>query len=165
MPLAAYARPPPCAGRRRWPGSDADLSRESQSRFDAFASATTRTANEAVKKRPPVLLTVVTVVYPVYLSTQLAVDFTPVLAGRLVLVALLCFFVLRGSRIAGYIAAVLCTLIALTLMVAAVATVLANALAAMMFIVLAVLLLAFSGYLVFSPAVRSYQGMAPGQPE
>jgi hypothetical protein len=113
-----------------------------------------------MKSRPPVLLIVAAVAYLAYLAWQLVVDFTPVVAGRFALSAVLFFFVFRGSRSAGNILAVLCAISALVLLVAAVATFTSNAVGAVLFTVIAGLLLAFSAYLFFSPAMRTFQGKA-----
>lgn len=109
-------------------------------------------------KKPPIALVISAVAYLGYLGVQLALDFTPVIAGRLAVSVILFFFVLRGSRIAGNILAVLCGLSALVLLVAAIATFSANAMEAIAFTVIAGLLALFAGYLFFSPAVRSFQG-------
>jgi hypothetical protein len=111
-------------------------------------------------KRPPVLLAVATISYLAYLAWLLISDFTPVVAGRLGLSAVLIFFVLRGSRVAGNILAVLCALSSLVLLVAAVATFSANALGAVVFTLISGLLAAFSAYLFFSPTIRAFQGKA-----
>ena len=111
-------------------------------------------------KKPPVALIVAAVAYLGYLAVLLALDFTPVVAGRLAISAILFFFVLRGSRVAGNILAVLCGLSALALLVAAVATFSANPMGAITFTVIAGFLAVFAGYLFLSPAVRSFQGKA-----
>lgn len=116
-----------------------------------------------MKQRPPILLIAVAVAYLGYLLTMLIVDFTPVIAGRFALSALLFLFVLRGSRVAGNIAAFLCALSALVLLVAAVATFSTNAIGAVMFTVIAGLLLLFAAYLFFSPVVRAFQGVPPAR--
>lgn len=109
-------------------------------------------------KKPPVALIASATAYLGYLVVLLVLDFTPVVAGRLAISAILFFFVLRGSRIAGNILAVLCGLGALTLLVAAVATFSANAMGAVMFTLIAALLALFAGYLFFSSEVRAFQG-------
>ena len=111
-------------------------------------------------KRPPLALTIAAVAYLGYLAVLLVLDFTPVVAGRLAISTVLFFFVLRGSRIAGNILAVLCGLSAAVLLVAAVATFSANATGAIMFTVIAALLAVFAGYLFFSPAIRTFQAKA-----
>jgi hypothetical protein len=111
-------------------------------------------------KKPPLALIIAAVAYLGYLAVLLALDFTPIVAGRLAVSAILFFFVLRGSRIAGNILAVLCGLSALVLLVAAVATFSTNAMSSVAFTVIAGLLAAFAGYLFFSPAVRVFQSKA-----
>ena len=113
-----------------------------------------------MKSKPPILLVIAAVAYLGYLAWQLLIDFTPVVAGRLALSAILFLFVFRGSRIAGNILAVLCAISALVLLVAAIATFTVNVVGAVLFTVIAGLLLAFSAYLFFSPAVRAFQGKA-----
>ena len=113
-----------------------------------------------MNRRPPALLIVAAVVYLGYLGWELAVNFTPVVAGRFALSALLFFFVLRGSRVGGNVLAILCAISALALLVAAIAAFNANALGAILFTVMAGLLLAFAAYLFFGSAVRSFQGEA-----
>lgn len=108
-----------------------------------------------MKSRPPLLLAIAVLAYLAYLGWMLVVDFTPVIAGRFALSALLVFFVLRGSRIAGNILAILCALSALVLLVAAVATFTAGPIAAVAFTLIAGLLAAFSIYLFPSHGVRS----------
>ena len=110
--------------------------------------------------RPPWVLIIATVGYVGYLVVLLVLDFTPVVAGRLGISLVLFFFVLRGSRIAGNILAVLCGLSALVLLVAAGATFSANAAGAIMFTIIAGLLGLFAGYLFFSPAIRAFQAKA-----
>ncbi|MGQ4584759.1 hypothetical protein [Lysobacter sp. F60174L2] len=110
--------------------------------------------------KPPVALVAPAVAYLGYLAVMLVLDFTPVVAGRLAISAILFFFVLRGSRIAGNILAVLCGLSALVLLVAAVATFPENPMGAITFTLIAGLLAVFAGYLFFSPAVRVFQGKA-----
>lgn len=117
-----------------------------------------------MKSKPPLLLVIVAILYLAYLAWMLVVDFTPVVAGRLVISALLFFFVFRGSRVAGNILAILCALSALVLLVAAVATFSTGALGAVLFTVIAGLLAAFAAYLFFSPAVRVFQGKVPQAP-
>ena len=112
-------------------------------------------------KKTPMAIVIAAVAYLGYLAVQLALDFTPVIAGRLAISVILFFFVLRGSRIAGNILAVLCGLSALVLSAAAIARYSANAAEAITFTVIAGLLAAFAGYLFFSPAVRTFQGKAP----
>ena len=113
-----------------------------------------------MKSRPPLLLTVAVLAYLAYLGFMLSVDFSPTIAVRFALSALLIFFVLRGSRIAGNILAILCALSALVLLVAAVATITSAAAAAIAFTLIAGLLLAFCVYLLRSPAVRAFQTKA-----
>lgn len=117
-------------------------------------------------KRPPLALIVAAVAYLGYLAALLVLDFTPVVAGRLAVSTVLFFFVLRGSRIAGNILAVLCGLSALVLLVAAVATFSANATGAIMFSIIAGLLALFAAYLFFSPTVRVFQteALPPSSP-
>jgi len=111
-------------------------------------------------KRPPIALIVAAIAYLGYLVILLALDFTLVVAGRLAISAILFLFVLRGSRVAGNILAVLCGLSALVLLVAAVATFSANTTGAILFTVIAGLLSVFAGYLFLSPTVRAFQGKA-----
>ena len=113
-----------------------------------------------MKARPPILLTVAVLAYLAYLGFMLIVDFTPTIAGRFALSVLLIFFVLRGSRIAGNILAILCALSALILLVAAVATIVSATTAAIAFTVIAGLLIAFCFYLFRSPAIRAFQTKA-----
>ena len=113
-----------------------------------------------MKSRPPLLLAIAAAAYLAYLVFLLATDFKPVVAGRFVFSAVLLFFVLRGSRIAGNIMAILCAISALILLVAAVATFQTNAQGAVIFTVIAGLLLAFSAYLFFGPSIRTFQGKA-----
>jgi hypothetical protein len=113
-----------------------------------------------MKRRPPLLLILAAFAYLAYLAWQLINDFTPVVAGRLALSLVLFFFVFRGSRVAGNILAILCTISAVILLVAAVATFTANTLGAILFTMIASLLAAFAAYLFFSPAIRAFQGKA-----
>ena len=130
--------------------------------FDAFASIARSGLTQALAlmKKPALALIVSAVAYLGYLAILLALDFTPVVAGRLAISALLLFFVLRGSRIAGNILAVLCGLGALVLLVAAVATFPANPMGAILFTVIMGLLAVFAGYLFFSKSIRVFQGKA-----
>ena len=111
-------------------------------------------------KKPPLALLVSAAADLGYLAILPALDFTPAVAGCLAISALLLFFVLRGSRIAGNILAVLCGLGALVLLVAAVATFPANPMGAILFTVIAGLLAVFAGYLFFSKSIRVFQGKA-----
>lgn len=115
-------------------------------------------------KKPPLALLLVSVAYLGYLAILLVLDFAPVVAGRLVLSAILIFFVLRGSRIAGNIFAVLCGLSALVLLVAAVAIFSTNTKSAVIFVLVAGLLATFAGYLFFNTAVRAFQSKLPPLP-
>ena len=110
-----------------------------------------------MKNKPPLLLTLAAATYLAYLAFLLATDFKVVVAGRFIFSAVLLFFVLRGSRIAGNILAILCAISALILLVAAVATFKTNAQGAVIFTVVAGLLLAFSAYLLFGPSIRAFQ--------
>ena len=111
-----------------------------------------------MKVKPPVLLILVVVAYLAYLAFLLITGFTPIVAGRFALSVLLFFFVLRGSRTAGNVLALLSTISAIVLLIAALATFSTNYLAAVVFAIIAALLLAFSAYLFFSPSVRAFQG-------
>ena len=111
-------------------------------------------------KRPPLLLAVFAIAYLAFIAWQIAADFQPVILGRLAVTLVLFFFVFRGNRVAGNILAVLCSITALVLLVAAIATFTANALGALLLTVIAGLLLAFAAHLFFSPAVREFQGKA-----
>ena len=111
----------------------------------------------ALMKKPPIALIIVAVVYLGYLAVLLALDFNLVVAGRLVISAVLFYFVLRGSRLAGNILAALCALSALVLLVAAVATFSANTMAALIFTLIAGVLGLFAAYLFYSPSVRAFQ--------
>jgi len=112
-------------------------------------------------KRPPLLLALFAIAYLAFVVWQIVADFQPVVLGRLAVTLFLFYFVFRGSRIAGNILAVLCAITALVLLVAAMATFNANALGAVLLTITAGLLLAFTAYLFFSPAVRKFQGKAP----
>lgn len=111
-----------------------------------------------MKRKPPLLLVIAAVAYLAYLAWMLIVDFSTVVAGRLAISAILFFFVFRGSRVAGNILAILCGLSALVLLVAAIATFSKATLGAVLFTLIAGLLVAFAAYLFFSPAVRTFQG-------
>ena len=110
--------------------------------------------------KPPLPLVVAAILYLACLAWMLMVDLSPVVAGRLAISAILFFFVFRGSRVAGNILAILCALSALVLLVAAVATFSTGTLGAVLFTVMAGLLMAFAAYLFFSPAVRAFQDKA-----
>lgn len=109
-------------------------------------------------KRPPLPIVLVAVPYLAYLAWTTATDFSATDAGRLVFSVVLFFFVLRGSRTAGNILAVLCAVSSVLLLVAAVAALSTDPLWATVFCIVAVLLLAFAAYLIFSPIVRVFQG-------
>lgn len=113
-----------------------------------------------MKNRAPLPLILVAVAYLSYLAWQLIVDFTPTVAGRAALSGVLFFFVLRGSRIAGNLLAFFCALSALMLLMAAVSSFTTNTKGAVMFTLIAGLLLAFVSYVFFSPAVRAFQEKA-----
>mgnify|MGYP003576112129 CR=1 FL=1 len=116
-------------------------------------------------KKPPVALVVAAIAYLGYLVVLLLLDFTPVVAGRLAVSSVLFFFVLRGSRLAGNILAVLCGLSALVLLVAAIATISTNVSSGIVFTVVAGFLLLFAGYMIRSPSVRAFQGLtSPAAP-
>jgi hypothetical protein len=117
-----------------------------------------------MKNKPPVLLILVAVAYLGYLGWLAIAAFTPVVAVRLALSVALFFFVLRGSRVAGNILSVLSALSALLLLVAAFNTFAANVTTAVLFMVAAGLLSAFSAYLFLSPTVRTFQGKVIGAP-
>jgi len=111
-------------------------------------------------KRPPLLLALFAIAYLAFLVWQIAADYQPVILGRLAITLVLFFFVFRGSRVAGNILAILFSITALVLLVAAIATFNANALSAILPTITSGLLLAFAAYLFFSPAVRRFQGKA-----
>ena len=111
-------------------------------------------------KRPPLLLALFAIAYLVFIAWQIYAAYQPVLLGRLGVTLLLFFFVFRGSRVAGNILAILCAITALVLLVAAIATFNANTISAVLLSIAAGLLLAFSAYLFFGPAVRAFQGKA-----
>jgi hypothetical protein len=111
-------------------------------------------------KNPPLPLIVAAVVYLGYEAWSLAVTPTGVAAGRLAISAVLFFFVLRGSRIAARVLAVLTGLSALILLVAAVATFTSNPSGAIAFTVIAGLLVLFAAYVWVSSKVRAFQERA-----
>lgn len=108
-------------------------------------------------KKPPLLLTVFAIAYLAFIAWQIAADYRPVLLGRLAVTLVLFFFVFRGSRVAGNILAILCAITALVLFVAAIATFSTNTSSAVLLTITAGLLIAFSAYLFFSPAIRKFQ--------
>ena len=110
-----------------------------------------------MKFKAPLLLIVVTSTYLLYLLWMTITQFSPVVGGRLAISAVLIFLVLRGSRTAGNILAILCAISAVVLVVAAVATFSTNPTAATIFVVMASLLIAFASYLFFSSAIRHFQ--------
>lgn len=112
-------------------------------------------------KRPPLLLALFAITYLAFIIWQIYSAYQPALWGRLGLTLVLFLFVFRGSRVAGNILAILCAITALVLLVAAIAAFNANTISAVLLIVTAGLLLVFSAYLFFSPAVRTFQGKAP----
>lgn len=113
-----------------------------------------------MKIRAPLPLVLVAVAYLSYLAWQLIVDFTPTVAGRAALTGVLFFFVFRGSRVAGNLLAIFCALSALMLLMAAVPAFTTNTKGAVVFTLIAGLLLAFASYVFFSPAVRAFQAKA-----
>ena len=114
-----------------------------------------------MKRKPPILLIIVAVAYLAYLAWMLSVNFTPIIAGRFAISAILFVFVFRGSRLAGNILGILFGLSALVLLVAAIATFNKSAIGAALFTLIAGLLGAFAAYLFFSPAIRAFQGKPP----
>lgn len=108
-------------------------------------------------KRPPALLALFAIAYLAFIVWQIYAAYQPVLLGRLAVTLFLFFFVFRGSRVAGNILAALCVISALVILVAAIATFNANAIGAVLLAIVAGLLLAFSAYMFFSPAVRKFQ--------
>jgi len=111
-------------------------------------------------KRPPLLLALFAIAYLAFIAWQIYAAYQPVILGRLGVTLVLFFFVFRGSRAAGNILAILCSITALVLLVAAIATFNANTISAVLLSITAGFLLAFSAYLFFSPAVRTFQGKA-----
>ncbi|MFC4728956.1 hypothetical protein [Coralloluteibacterium thermophilus] len=111
-----------------------------------------------LEDKPPLILVVAAVAYMAYLAWLLMVNFAPVVLGRFALSGLLFFFVLRGSRVAGNILAVLCGLSALIILADIIAVFPVSPGAAAQFGIIAGLLAAFSAYLFFSPGVRAFQG-------
>ena len=111
-----------------------------------------------MKGKPPVPIVVVAILYMVYLVWSLIADFRVPVAGRLVLSGILFFFVLRGSRIAGNLLAVLCAISAAMAIVFAIAVVGRNLYGAILACGFAVPLLAFAWYLFSNPDVRRFQG-------
>ena len=110
-----------------------------------------------MKPKPPLPLVVISSAYLLYLAWMTATQFSPVVAGRLAISAILIFLVLRGSRAAGNILAVLCAISGVVLVIAAVATISSNPTAAVIFVVMAAFTFAFASYLYFSTAVRAFQ--------
>ena len=108
-------------------------------------------------KRPPLLLLVFTIAHLAFLLWELAAYYQPATLARLALDLVLFFLVFRGSRVAGNILAVFFAINALVLFVVAVTVLSASAAEAIPLAVNA-LLLVFSAYLFFSPAVRRFQG-------
>jgi hypothetical protein len=111
-------------------------------------------------KNPPLPLILAAVVYLGYETWSLAVTPTGVAAGRLALSAVLFLFVLRGSRVAARIMAVLTSLSALILLVAAIATFTRNPTGAIVFTIIAGLLALFAVYVCVNPKVRAFQERA-----
>ena len=111
-------------------------------------------------KNPPLPLILAAVLYLGYEAWSLTVTPTGVAAGRLALSAVLFFFVLRGSQVAARIMAVLASLSALILLVAAIATFTRNPSGAIVFTVIAGLLILFAVYVWVSPKVRAFQERA-----
>ena len=118
-----------------------------------------------MKLKPPLLLVVVLCAYLAYLLWLTVTQFSPVVGGRLAISALLVFFVLRGSRTAGTILAVLCGISGLILVVAAIATFNSNPTESVVFCIVAGLTFTFSSYLLFSKAVRQFQTSPTPLPE
>lgn len=109
------------------------------------------------ENRPPLPLMLVAVGYLVYLAWKLVVDFSPEVLVRFGLSVILFFFVFQGSRLAGNILAMLCTISAILSLVVAFTIFTTNTHKAVIFSIIATLLLAFSVYLVFNPAIRMFQ--------
>lgn len=100
---------------------------------------------------------VFTIAHLAFLLWELAAYYQPATLARLALDLVLFFLVFRGSRIAGNILAVLFAINAMVLVVVAVTVFSASAAEAIPLAVNALLLLVFSAYLFFSPAVRRFQ--------
>lgn len=101
---------------------------------------------------------VFTIAHLAFLLWELAAYYQPATLARLAIDLVLFFLVFRGIRIAGNILAVFFAINALVLVVVAVTVLSASAAEAIPLAVNALLLLVFSAYLFFSPAVRRFQG-------
>ncbi|WP_428556063.1 hypothetical protein [Pseudomonas edaphica] len=110
-----------------------------------------------MKNRPPLPIIAVAVAYLLYLIWQLVTDFVPVIAGRFGVSVILFYFIFRGSRVAGYILALLCVVSAMPLLVGAIASINGNLKGAITLTVFASPLLALAAYVLFSPKVRAFQ--------
>jgi len=109
------------------------------------------------ENRPPLPLMLVAAGYLVYLAWKLVVDFTPDVLVRFGLSVILFFFIFQGSRVAGNILAMLCTISAIMSLVVAFTIFTTNIHKAAMFSIISTLLLAFSAYMIFNPAIRKSQ--------
>ena len=114
-----------------------------------------------MKIKPPFPVIGVTVAYLASELWELATEPSFTVAIRLSLSVLLFYFVLRGSRVAGNILAVLCLLSVPICIYAAVAFWRYLPKEASLFALASVFLLAFAAYMFFSPAVRRFQLQAP----
>ena len=110
-----------------------------------------------MKTRPPLLLAVPLVITLAFELWWLVTQPSVVTAGHSALYALLAFFVLRGSRTAGIIWALLSFLGGLLFVFVAVQVAPAGPNNPLWYWALAVLLLANAAYVVFNPSVRAFQ--------
>ena len=110
-----------------------------------------------MKVRPPLLLAVPLIISLAYEVWWLVTQPSGVIAGHFALNALLTFFVLRGSRAAGIIWAILSFLSGLLFVFVAVKVAPAGPNNPLWYWALAVLLFANAAYVVFSPSVRAFQ--------
>lgn len=108
-------------------------------------------------KRPPLPLIITAVAYLGFEVWTLYTEHTVTVATRLALSLILFYFVLRGSRAAGLVLAVLC--IATALVCVWGITVAPQLLG--LFAVSGILALCLAAYLFFSPTVRAFQQREP----
>ncbi|MFT3761255.1 MAG: hypothetical protein QM761_01315 [Pseudoxanthomonas sp.] len=102
-------------------------------------------------------MAIISIGYLAYLIWQLATGAPAAVWIRFFLAAILVFFLLRGSRVAGVIWLVCNLLGALVAVAAMFRHAQSNTSAAMAFAVIAAGLVAHCGYLFFSPSVRRFQ--------
>ena len=114
-------------------------------------------------KNPPLTLVLTTVIYLGFLTWSMVVSPSVVVGGVwLALAAMLFFFVLRGSKVAARIMAVLSGLSSLLLLLTAVATFQTQPRGAAAFTVMAILLILFVAYLWRSDAMKRFQARSRG---